>query len=76
MKVGGKRPRGRPTLRWMDRVWSDMGGKRPRGGPRLGWMDRLRSNMKEYQPDPKVAQSWRSIPERDKIGKGSKLKYY
>ena len=22
MKVGGKRPRGRPRLRWMDRVWS------------------------------------------------------
>ena len=24
MKVGGKRHRGRPTLRWMDRVQSDM----------------------------------------------------
>ena len=24
MKVGGKRPRGRPRLRWMDRVQSDM----------------------------------------------------
>ena len=24
MKVGGKRPRGRPILRWIDRVRSDM----------------------------------------------------
>ena len=24
MKVGGKRPRGRPSLRWMDRVRNDL----------------------------------------------------
>ena len=29
MKVGGKRPRGRPRLRWMDRVRSDMKEHQP-----------------------------------------------
>ena len=33
MKVGGKRPRGRPKLRWMDRVWSD--SKRHELNPKL-----------------------------------------
>ena len=34
MKVGGKRPRGRPKLRWMDRVRSDM--KEHQLDPKLG----------------------------------------
>ncbi len=62
IKVGGKRSRGWPRLRWMDRVRSDMGGKRPRGRPRLRWMDRVWSDMKENQLDPKLAQNreaWR-----------------
>ena len=34
VKVGGKRPRGRPRLRWMDRVRSDM--KKHQLDPKLG----------------------------------------
>ena len=52
-----------------------VGGKIPRGRPILRWMDRLQSDLSQHQLDPKFAQngerqSWRSTPDRDKIGKG------
>ena len=73
MKVGGKRPRGRPRLRWSDLnaeydrnvakevTTMKVGGKRPRGRPRLRWMDRKK--MKEHQLEAKLAQdreAWRN----------------
>ena len=48
--------------------------------PILRWMNRVRSDLKQHQLDPKLTQnekdgerqSWRSTPDRDKIGKGEK----
>ena len=60
MKVGGKKPRGRPRLRWMDRVRSDL--KQHQLDPKLtqnreGW----RKAIMAIDPD------------RDNIGKGTHI---
>ena len=69
MNVGGKRPRGRPRLRWMDRVQSDMGGKRPRGRPRLRWVDRVRSDMGGKRPRGRPRLRWMDRVRSDMGGK-------
>ena len=46
LKMKGKRPRGRPRLRWLDNIDSHLKGKRPRGRPRLRWLDIIDSHLK------------------------------
>ena len=46
LKMKGKRPRGRPRLRWLDNIDSHLKGKRPRGRPRLRWLDNIDSHLK------------------------------
>ena len=46
IKMKGKRPRGRPRLRWLDNIDSHLKGKRPRGRPRLRWLDNIDSHLK------------------------------
>ena len=58
MKVGGKIPRGRPILRWMDRVRGDLK------------QHQLDPNSRRTDKDGET-QSWRSTPGRDNIGKGT-----
>ena len=57
MKVGRKRPRRRPRLRSMDRVRSDV--------EKTSSIQSLHRTEKHGE-----RQSWRSTPDRDKIGSG------
>ena len=57
MKVGGKIPRGRPRLGWMDRVRSDL--KQHQLDPELAQTEKHGER-----------QSWRSTLDRDKISEG------
>ena len=56
MKMEGKLPIGRPTLRWRDTVRKDMEmeGKHPRGRPTLRWRDTVRKDMKAGKNEPQI----------------------
>jgi hypothetical protein len=59
-KPEGKRPLGRPSLRWVDNISTGLRaeglyrvlvgkpeGKRPLGRPRLRWVDNIRTDLQE-----------------------------
>ena len=48
LNMKGKRPRGRPRLRWLHNIDSHLKGKRPRGRPRLGWLDNIDSQERTH----------------------------
>ena len=58
LKMKGKRPRGRPRLRWLDNIDSHLKGKRPRGRPRLRWLDNIDSHLKGKRPRGRPRLRW------------------
>ena len=66
LRMKGKRPRGRPILRWLDNIDSHLKGKRPRGRPILRWLDNIDSHVKGKNTSLKES-SKRNVSRIDEI---------
>ena len=74
LKMKGKRPRGRPRLRWLDNIDSHLKGKRQRGRPRLRWLDNIDSHLKGKRPRGRPRLRWLDNIDSHLKGKSTSLK--